>query len=124
MRYVVIDPEGATRARFRRLREVREWAAALKERDPELLEEMVLMTYDASGAEVANQWLSDFVPDMPDMVVMPAELSAAVLTEVSAVSAVSAEWSGRGGSMNPAFPHPHTPASGTRAPVPEEMAAS
>lgn len=63
MRYVIVDTEGATRARFGRLQEVRDWACALAARDEELLDELILLTYDAAGNEVANQWLSDFVPE-------------------------------------------------------------
>ena len=64
MRYVIVDPEGASRAYFGSLREVREWVRALNAQDSDLLDELFLMTYDASGNEVANQWLSDFVPQV------------------------------------------------------------
>jgi hypothetical protein len=120
MRYVIIDPEGATRASFGSLREVREWAQAVKEQDLDLLDELVLMTYDAAGDEVANQWLSDFVPDIAEVISIAA-VDAAVrsfllrATPAFAVSATPVGSSEMAASTTGESPHRHTSAIETRS---------
>jgi|HubBroStandDraft_6_1064221.scaffolds.fasta_scaffold00417_16 hypothetical protein len=60
MRYVIVDPEGSSRAHFASLREVDAWARAVAAEDPDLYDELQLLTYDAAGSPIANQWLSAF----------------------------------------------------------------
>lgn len=119
MRYVIVDPEGSSRAYFGSVREVREWARTLKGQEPDLLRELQLLTYDASGNTVANQWLSDFVPEVPAMISMamfaietPSALPMSLIG-----SGISVGWSGTAGSTTRASRHPQTPASETDSPV-------
>jgi hypothetical protein len=97
MRYVIVDPEGSTRARLENLRAVRDWTRAQKARDPELLDELILLTFDASGDEVANQWLSDYAPDIPELVIVAlveATPSRELMGADVAGSVLSEDWSG------------------------------
>jgi hypothetical protein len=124
MRYVIVDPEGSSRAYFGSLRDVREWADALKHADPELLDELLLMTYDAAGNEVANQWLSDFTP--PAVTLMftaprPREGAISTPTQLT-VEGLAAGWSGMATSTIPESRHPHRRATDTLAHAPMEMA--
>jgi hypothetical protein len=118
MRYVIVDQEGSSRAYLASVREVRAWARALKAQDTYLLGELLLLTFDAAGNEVANQPLVDFVPDVPatiSVAMPPIETSSAVgLTG----SGLLGGWSGTGDSRTPEFPRQHTPASETGSPVP------
>lgn len=118
MRYVIVDPEGSSRAYFGSLREVREWARSLKASDPDLLHELLLLTYDASGTTVANQWLSDFVPEAAAMISMAmfAIETASALPMNLTGSGVSVGWSGTAGSTTPSFLRPHTLSSDTGSP--------
>lgn len=122
MRYVIVDPEGATRARFGRLREVQEWAAALKERDADLLDELILLTYDAAGDEVANQWLTDFVPDVPAPAIASLAATELAVVRFSDAAGLSVGLSEMASSMTLASHHPRTPASGSRSRGREELA--
>ena len=117
MRYVIVDPEGSSRASFGSLREVRRWLRALNEQDPLLMEELFLMTYDASGTEVANQWLSDFVPEVGAIIAM-----AMAVEMVPAGPVMGDQFSGAGvleggygmaTSTPPAFRRQYTPATET-----------
>lgn len=133
MRYVVVDPEGASRRRFDALQDVQAWARALASDDAELLDELMLMTYDAANNQVASQWLSEFVPAAAwgaiafvgtrESLLGGFELLQVPATPVSAaVEAVSVEWSGTAASTTLGSGHRHKPASGTRSPEPAEMA--
>lgn len=124
MRYVIVDPEGSSRAYFGSLREVRAWANALRQTDTELLEELLLLTYDAAGNEVANQWLSDFTPPAVSQVFavpLPREGAISMPTQIT-VEGLAAGWSGMATSMTPASRHPHRRASDTPVLAPVEMA--
>lgn len=126
MRYVVVDQEGASRAYFGSLGEVRAWARSLKAEDPEFLSELLLLTYDASGNAVANQWLSDFVPEarvVISMAMFAIETPSALPMHLMG-SGLSAGWSGTEGSTTLAFCHPHTLASETGSPELAGMAGS
>jgi hypothetical protein len=117
MRYVIVDPEGSSRAHFGSLRAVREWARELKAKDPELLTEMLMLTYDAAGNEVASQWLSDFVPEVPaiiSMAMFALETASAMPMQLTGPG-LSVGWSGTAGSTTPVFHRPHTLASDTDA---------
>jgi hypothetical protein len=134
MRYVIVDPEGASRGRFHRLQEVQAWARTLVVQDAELLDELMLMTYDAAGNEVASQWLSEFVPNGAWAGVVFVGTQEGLLgglellqdvpaTPVNAtVSAVSAEWSGRAMSTTLESRHLYRHASGTHSAELAEMA--
>jgi hypothetical protein len=134
MRYVIVDPEGSSRAYFGSLYEVRKWARTLKTNDPDLLHELQLLTYDADGNTVANQWLSDFVPEMPAIISTLVGLregsligtawpqSSPTLVSASAGEDLSEASSGTAGSMTPGSVHLHTRASDTLAPGAMEMA--
>ncbi len=119
MRYVIVDQEGASRAYLGTLQEVREWARALKAEDAELLDELVLMTYDAKGNEVANQLLSDFVPEVQALVslaMFAIETPSAMPMQLTG-SGLSAVWSGTAASTTPVFRHPKTLATDTGSPA-------
>jgi hypothetical protein len=122
MRYVIVDPEGSSRAYFGSLREVREWMRALKAQDPDLLDELVLMTYDAMGREVANQWLSDFFPEIGAIVATLALEIAPVGSLINDDPALSAGWYGTATSTSPVFRRQCMPASDTRSSALAEMA--
>jgi hypothetical protein len=128
MRYVIVDPEGSSRAYFGSLREVREWARALKDGDPELLDEMLLMTYDANDNEVANQWLGDFVPDVPASIardVAAQEMRSASpfsVTEGLVAGGLLVGWSGTATSKSPVSPRQHRDATDTGSRELAEMA--
>ncbi len=122
MRYVIVDPEGASRAYFGSLREVREWVRALNAQDSDLLDELFLMTYDASGNEVANQWLSDFVPQVGAIIATAVLALEAVpaapiqlMNEGFSDAGLLAGWSGTAASTSRVFRHQRKPATGTRS---------
>lgn len=120
MSYVIVDPEGATRARFGSLREVRQWARALRDSNPDLADELLLLTYDAHGDKVgSSQWLLDFVPDAPTrvMMIVGAEVvppRMALMSERVAEQVLSEARSGTATSTSPLFRRPRTLASETR----------
>ena len=129
MRYVIVDLEGSSRAYLGSLREVRGWIDAQRKVDPELLAELLLLTYDAKGNEVANQWLSDFPESTGSMVVV--ELGVRFATrqmieasvrkfDLATASArpglgISADWSGMATPTDPGFHHRYKPASETHS---------
>jgi hypothetical protein len=118
MRYVIVDPEGASRMRFGSLREVREWARCQNEANPDLLDELLLLTFDAAGNEVANQWLADYVPDSQAATyALVGSLERATSTQPVAVgpglldlSALSEASSGTAASKRPSSRHQGMPA--------------
>jgi hypothetical protein len=133
MRYVVVDPEGASRRQFDALHDVQIWSRALASEDAELLDELMLMTYDATDNQIASQWLSEFVPEAAwgavafvgtrESLLGGFELLQVPAAPVSAtVEAVSVEWSGTATSTTLESGHLYRPASGTRSPELAEMA--
>jgi hypothetical protein len=125
MRYVVVDPEGATRARFGSLREVREWAQTLREHSPDLADELLLMTYDAHGTKVgASHWLTDFVPD-GEVAPVVGLLEEAVRTYATVIGGgvAAVDWSGTAMSTSLASRRSRTPANDTLGPEVAETVA-
>jgi hypothetical protein len=126
MRYVIVDTEGSSRGYFGSLREVREWARVLKGTDADLLAELLLLTYDADGDQVASQWLSDFVPEVRAIISVALygfETRSTLPTQITGAEAAEG-WSGTATSTTPVFVHPRTPASDTGSPALAGTAAS
>jgi hypothetical protein len=122
MRYVIIDPEGSSRAVLGSLREVYEWANAVKGDDPDLFDELQLVTYDAAGTTVANQWLSDYFPPVPSVTANLYAVSAASVSPMRVhLAALSAGWFGTAASTTPVSLRPQRLASETRSLEPAEM---
>lgn len=62
MEHVVVDTEGASRVVFPTLADVRDWAHALQQADPELLEELLIERYRPDGAKAGeSEWADDFL---------------------------------------------------------------
>jgi hypothetical protein len=126
MRYVIVDPEGSSRAYFGSLREVFGWATAVKAEDPDLFAELQLISHDRFGSVVANQWLSDYFPGSPAKVAT--SLSAVGAASVSPIQVslvgLSAGWYGKATSTTRASRRPQRPAIDTPIPAEAEMAVA